>query len=368
MDNERFYYFEKLEFYFNSLNQFGMFDPTKLDKKENIEIIKELLKKEKNSEYAKQMAFIHIPLFFVCMAYQQYPNAEDRIFSFEDILYDPIVIDYLGYIYNQYKDKRARSPKEWSHDNPCFLYIDFNNLKKDIPKIEWNQMLKTHIISSQYNSMSFPLLIEYKGKILIAPTRLKIAREMIYERLLHNFIHSHLSIVSENDFQKKILDILEKNNCMVRDPLTNKYWIYISDKKKATFEFDILAVFNNYILVIECKAFHPTAFYHLLPTVEGRRKKVQYYSEQFKKKIHPWFCENLKKSRLGHINIVCRSRDIGATKTKQFTLNLEDRIKYIDHKQIIGLFITQHKEYFKGYSNIFQIHYKDIEDFLDHLK
>ena len=367
-NNEKFYYHEKLKFYLNSLNQFGLLNPNEIKHEKYNEIKQEILEKEIDSKYVEEFAKIHLPLYFVCITYAQYPNMNDRIFSFEDILYNPIVIDYLGYIIDEYKDKRARSPEEWSKENPYFLSIDFNQLKSDIPKIFWNNTLASHIIASQYNPMSFPLLIEYQSKIIITPTRLKIAREMMFEKLLHNLISAYLSIVYENEFQQKILDKLEENNCIVKDPVNNDYWIYISDKKNATFEFDIMAVYNNYILAIECKSFHPTAFYHLTDAINRREVRVKHYNKQFKEIIQTWFIKNLKnKSKSGYISINCRSKEIGAKKTKKYTLNLEDRFKSIEDKQIIGLFVTQYKEYFKGYPEIFQIHYEDLEDFLNNL-
>lgn len=191
---------------------------------------------------------------------------------------------------------------------------------------------------------------------------------MMFEKFLHNSISAYLSIVYENEFQQKILDKLEENNCIVKNPVNNDYWIYISDKKNATFEFDIMAVYNNYILAIECKSFHPTAFYHLTDAINRREERVKNYNNQFKEKIQPWFIKNLKnKSKSGYININCRSKEIGAIKTKKYTLNLEDRFENIEDKQIIGLFVTQYKEYFKGYLEIFQIHYEDLEDFLNNL-
>ena len=269
------------------MNQFGLLNPNDINHQKYNEIKQELLEKEEDSDYVKEFVNLHLPLYFVCMCYAQYPNMHDRIFSFEDILYNPIVIDYLGYIIDEYKDKRAKSPEERSKEKPYFLNIDFNQLKSDIPKIHWNNMLYSHIVASQHNPLSYPLLIDYKNKILITPTRLKIAREMMFEKLLHDTVIGYLSVVYENEFQQKFLDLLEDNSCIVKDPVNNNYWIYISDKKNATFEFDIMAIYKDYILAIECKSFHPTAFYHLNEAISRRKERVKHYNKQFIEKIQP---------------------------------------------------------------------------------
>ena len=282
------------------------------------------------------------------MSYVQYPNLSDRIFSFEDILYFPIVIDYIGLIIDKYKDKRARSPEEWSRENPYFLNIDFNQIKRDISEIEWNDHLYYHIVASQHNLLSYPLLIEYKNKIIVSPTRLKLAREMMFERLIHNTISGYLSIIYENQFQKEVLDILNESDCIIIDPINNDYWIYISDKKRSTFEFDIMALFKKYILIIECKSFHPTAFYHLKDAVSRREERVEHFYEQYPKKIKHWIINNLKKKSKGEfIRINCRTKEIGSKKTKKFNINFPKEFNGIDENYIIGLYITQYKECFK---------------------
>lgn len=106
--------------------------------------------------------------------------------------------------------------------------------------------------------MSFPLLIEYQNKIFITPTRLKIAREMMFEKLLHDPISAYLSIVYEREFQQKTLDILEVNNCIVKDPINNDYWIYIR-KCKLFHPFlsliDVIFKILHYIPLCKCSMY-----------------------------------------------------------------------------------------------------------------
>lgn len=366
---EKFYYLERLKFNFESLNQFGLINPEEIDTDKFKEIKEDLLEKEKDPDYVKQFVNLHLPLYFVCMAYVQYPKMTDRIFSFKDILYSPILIDYIGYIIEKYKDKRAKSPEEWSKENPYFLNIEFDQLKSDIPEIKWDNILYSHVVSSQTNPLSYPLLIEYKGKIVITPTRLKLAREMMFERLYHDTFHNYLSIIYESEFQWKILALLEEYGCNVKDPVSKDYWIYISDKKNNTFEFDIMATFKNYIIIIECKSFHPTAFYHLKDAVFRREERVKHFHKQFIDKIKNWIKNNLKKeSKGGYVSINCRKREIGEKSTQKFTINFEEQFRDIKDELIVSLFITQYKEFFKGYPEIFQIFYEDLEKFLKNLE
>ncbi len=318
--------------------------------------------------YCSLVYNIHLPLYFVCMSYVQYPDMNDRIFSFEDILYSPILIDYLGYIIDEYNDKRAKSPEEWSKEKRYFINIEFNKLKSDILRIKWDELLYYHIVASPYNPLSYPLLIEYKSKIIITPTRLKLAREMMFERMFHDLISGYLSIIYENDFQKEIMNLLEENDCIIKDPVNNEDWIYISDKKSATFEFDLMALYKDFILIIECKSFHPTAFYHLKDAVSRREERVKHFREQYIKHIIPWIEDNLRrKSKEDFIEISSRTKNIGGKRTKQFKINFPKELNGIDKTRIIGLFITQYKEYFKGFPEISQIYYEDLKDFLSRL-
>lgn len=368
--NEKFYYFEILKFYFDSLNQFGLINPKEIDINKFEEIKLELLEREKDPDYVKEFANIHLPLYFVCMSYAQYPDMNDRIFSFEDISYSPILIDYLGYIIDEYNDKRAKSPEELSieKEKRYFINIDFNKLKSDVLRIKWDNSLYYFIVASPYNPMSYPLLIEYNGKIIITPTRLKLAREMMFERMFHDTINSYLSIIYENDFQKKIMNLLEEIGCIIKDPVNNEDWIYISDKKNATFEFDLMALYKDYILIIECKSFHPTAFYHLKDAVNRREERVKHFRDQYIKLIIPWLEYNLRrKSEEKFIEINCRTKEVGGKRIKQLQINFPKEFNGINKTKIIGLFITQYKEYFKVYSEISQIYYEDLIDFLKRL-
>ncbi|MHA1232612.1 MAG: hypothetical protein ACTSPQ_18425 [Candidatus Helarchaeota archaeon] len=367
-NTEKFYFFEKLNFYHDSLKQFGLI-PRVIDSNEFQEIKNDLLKKEKNLEYVRELVNIHLPIYFVCMAYLQYPNIEDRIFSFEDILYTPKLIDYIGIIIDTYKNQVARNQNERNNGRYYFKIIPLNQLKKDTSKIKWTNNLENHIITSKFNPMSFPMLINIEGNsIIITPTRLKIAREMMFERFSHNIIHKFLSIKSERMFLKEILNKLKSLNCIFKDPKNNKIWINISDKKRSTFEFDVLAIFNKNIFIIESKSFHPSPFYYLKNAVYQRKERVAHFNKQFTKKIKPWILKHLQENNNGnYIRIKCRIKNIDKHKSEKCEINIPKLFNNIADVNIIGLFITQYKEYFLGFPQIYQIYIDDLQSFISGL-
>ena len=369
-NNERFYFFEKLGFYFNSLHQFGLVNPKTINPDDFKKIKKEILKKEEDANYTKEFVNIHLPLYFVCLSYLQYPNINDRVFSFKDIVYHPIIIDYLGLIINEYKDQRARNQREWSKSNPYFKLLTIDQLKQDIPSINWTRNLENHIITSKFNPMSFPMLINVQNDhLIITPTRLKIALEMMFEQFAHKEISNLLSIIYERAFLKEVIDKLEEISCVIKDPVTSNYWINISDKKSSTFEFDILAFKNNNIFVIEAKSFHPSAFYYLKDAVNRREERVKHFQKQFTEKIKLWLINNLSThDHEKFIKIKGRSKNLNANKYKKVIINFPRFFNDLKEINIIGLFVTQYKEFFKGYPNIDQIYFDDLQSYIDVLK
>ena len=365
----QFYYFQILDFYNDSLNQFGLIEPNRIDPVKFNSILEDLLAKESDPNYVKEFINFDLPLIFVCMSYLQYPNMEDRIFTFQDIIYDIKIIQYIADIYSYYNDKRASSPEECNSGGTYYIIKSFKELKKDFPQIIWDDLLYYHIISSQSNPMSFPLLIEYKGTIAITPTRLKIAYELMFEAFVHNAISNRLSKAYENTFQEKVLEILRKNNFLVIDPINAEKWTNIIDKKKNTFEFDILGIYQDYIFIVECKSFHPSAFYRLSEARLRRKCQLDHFKTQFNNKIKPWLISKLKtKPKNEYIAIKSRKWYQTDNKYKPYIIKIPKEFYNIGEKKLIGLYITQLNECFKDNSEIIQIYCEEIEEFINSIK
>ncbi len=363
-----FYYFQLLDFYNKSLNQFGLIEPKIVEPDKYNSILQDLLEKESDPNYVQEFVNFDLPLIFVCISYLQYPNKNDRIFTFEDIIYDIKVIQHIADIYSFYNNKRAISPEECDSGGKYYIIKSFKELEQDIPQIMWDDLLYSQIVSSQLNPMSFPLVIEYQGTIVITPTRLKIAYELMFEIFVHNIISSRLSEVYEITFQDRILEILKENNFLVIDPENNEKWANIVDKKRNTFEFDILGIYKEYIFIIECKSFHPSAFYRLMDARLRRKENLDHFKNQFNNKIKPWLVDKLTNNPKNNlIKINCRRKDQSDNKYKRYTINIPKKFHNIKKDNIIGLYITQLNEHFKDNTDIIQIFFEEIVEFLERL-
>ena len=366
-DKEHFFFTQKLDNYHKSLNQFGLVEPTHISEEKMNRIVEDILEKEKDVDYIKRIINLDLPLTFVCMSYNQYPNMKDRIFSFEDILYDPSVIQIISDLHSYYRDKRPKTPEECDDSKKYFIVNKMQELKTELNHIKWDNDLRNHIIASQFNPMSIPLLILYKNDIVITPTRLKIAYEMMFERFVHNTISSVLSRVFELEFQKHSRKII-KDSINIIDPITGETWENIIDKKNSNFEADIIGCMDDYIFVIECKSFHPAPFYHLMDARNRRKEQFNHSITQFKSKIKPWLIKCLaKKPKNGYIKINCR-KIMKDRKSKNFTMNFPLSFHGIDDDHIIGIYLTQLNETFNNSSNIIQINYEELEEFIKLLK
>lgn len=211
--------------------------------------------------------------------------------------------------------------------------------------------------------MSFPLLVRFQDRLLITPTRLQIAYMLMDEKIRHKQIHKQLNQEYEINFQNKIQDILSKLKYIVQDPFTSENWANIIDKKKNTFEFDILALNYDLIIVVECKSIRMSPFYNLVTDRRRRESQFLKFETQFNNKIKPWLLENLKiPPKDGFIKVNCRKRDLS-----EITLHIPKTFYNISEEKIYGLYITQLDEYFKKESDIIQIYFKNLEDFIKNI-
>ncbi len=365
-DTEHFYFTQKLDNYHKSLIQFGMVESTNISEEKMNRIVEDIIEKERDVDYIKRIINLELPLTFVCMSYNQYPNMNDRIFSFKDILYHPSVIQVISDLHSYYKDKRPKTPEECDDSKKYFIVKKMQELEIELNHIQWDSTLRNHIIASQFNPMSIPLLILYKNDIVITPTRLKIVYEMMFEKYIHDKISNVLSRVFELEFQENSRKII-KDSINIIDPITGEIWENIKDKKKSNFEADIIGYKNNYVFFVECKSFHPAPFYHLKDARKRRKIRYNRSTAQFNDKFKPWLIKCLtKKPKNGYIKINCR-KIMKDKKSKNFVLNFPSNYQGIDDNHIIGIYLTQLNEIFNSSSNLIQIYYEELYKFIKFL-
>jgi len=322
---------------------------------------------EKKQDTKKLYAQTDFRLALLSQAYNWYPDKEHKMFSFEKLLMNDQIPDIVWFIFNYYNKKRAKNLKELSKMNHYFVIRDYNRFLSDVGFIPWE------IVSFQSNVHEFPLLIEFKNRLYISPTRLILAYNFMREKLLHDEISIKLSVEYAIKFQKMVESILTKNKLIIHDPITNNSFTNIVDKKDMSFEIDILAFSKKKLFIIECKSFHFSPFFHLKDAKEGRlRDQFNPFVKKFNERIKPWFLSQMNNPVINNcIKIDCRKFDIGTKKNHKFEVNLPERLQNIEELDIVGLYVTQINEYFKvqdvSKGTLIQIYYEDLEEFCETL-
>ncbi|TXT59747.1 MAG: hypothetical protein BAJALOKI2v1_170001 [Promethearchaeota archaeon] len=355
-----FYYFEQLDLYFSSLFHFGVFSDHDFGSNKYHRFIGKLKELSKNPKDKKSYAQTEFRLALLSEAYNKYPDKDNRMFSFKDLTLNNQVLNIVAIISNFYQDKRARNLSELSKENHYFVFRDYISFLREMGFIPWE------IISFQSNIHEFPLLVEFKNKIYISPTRLKIAYMFLEEKFHHDSISSRLSKDYGLHFQKTVESIIQKFDVIC---YTN-----IIDKKDNRFEIDILIFGKNNIFAIECKSFHFSPFFHLKDAKEGRiRDQFRPFLHSFNNNIRPWILDKLEGSPTDNNKFIikCRKVDLKTQKSRKFHIKVPKRFRKIKKDHIVGLYISQINEYFKipeaKDSSIVQIYYEDLKDFLSSL-
>lgn len=358
------YYFQKWIFYGDSLYQYGIVDPVKINTEEYIEMTKNMVEKESDLIYMNNFVRYRLPIIFLSALYFIYPDKKEKMFSFDDIfnvsesnINQSFLEPYsIAKIYTFYSRKRSLLEKQ-TNKRLLFIHRTLSELKYDLKNLPWYEnLLPYFIISSQVNPMSFPLLVQFNNIIIITPSRLEIVTLLMYEKINHKKIHKKLHNEFEKVFQEKVKNFFEEIGVIVVDPINKECWTNIMDKKKNNFEFDLLGLYEDNILIIECKSFRPAPFYHLKEYQERRKKQFVRFERQFNEKIKPWLMNCLKNgNKKEYLEINCYKKNSGP-----ITLHIPEKYSNASVNNIFGLYITQLNEYFKCESNIIQIYFYDI--------
>ncbi|KKL56423.1 hypothetical protein LCGC14_2245570, partial [marine sediment metagenome] len=154
-DKKRFYYYKYIDFYLNSLNEYSNFHAGELTLENYDKKITEFLEKRKNPENIIELVKYDFPLTYICSLYNLYPNKEDRMFSFNDIIasYDvPIILEK---IINIYDAKRSMKLADLNiPGNNFFATTNQAQLKQDLKNIPWSLLV-------EYGNSKCFLLLSY---------------------------------------------------------------------------------------------------------------------------------------------------------------------------------------------------------------
>lgn len=371
-----FYYTQQYDFYLESLEKFNITDPSE---EISDEIVENVLENHRdlfqNPDKLKKYVMDEYPVLISTVLNSYYTDEVIRPFSFDDLMdkdnkkiekflsqcndelidfittkktsFTQIILGLLENLYSYYENK---SSKIINKDG--FVVVrDLTNLTKDINEgMLLIPPFKEYIISSIRNYHHYPFIIEYNGNFIISPSRLWMGYRLLHYSLHKDRINHELAKKYEVESMLEIEKRLKKYGVVIIGK-------EIKAKKQGDFEIDLLGYYNEYILIIESKSFHPSPFFMM--------RKNRRYNDQFKdkmkriEKIKSWIFNELNntKPKMGKI---CAYIYDNHNKTPSEII-FPEKFRNIDQSKIIYLYITQIKEYYEfNRRNIIQVWFGDL--------
>ncbi|MBD3211071.1 MAG: hypothetical protein GF311_00560 [Candidatus Lokiarchaeota archaeon] len=379
-ENVQFYYTQQYKFYLDSLEKFNILNSFEDIDEENIKRVRKLEKEYlKNQNELEKYVKDGYPVIISTILNSYYTDEVIRPFSFDDLLdhngmklkelisnspekvgkfivkkknrYPELLLAFLETLYKYYYEDSFVSKKEIDKDG-LVIIRDLNQLKMDIKRgMLLIPLFESEIITNPRNIHDYPFIVEYNGNFIISPSRIWIAYRLLHYALNQNRINTELAIKYENESMREIKSKLKSHGVKIIGEEIKK-------KKKGSFEIDLLGYYKNYILIIECKGFHPSPFFMLR---SNRR-----YNDQFQKKIDKskeikkWIYENLKHGNIKNDKIEVNAYD--EKRKSPIKLKFPKKFNNINKEKLIYLYITQIKEYFEmdDDNNVIQVWFGDL--------
>lgn len=377
-DKTSFYYTVQYDFYLESLKKFNITDPSEEFSNELIENVLKLHRDLfQNPDKLKKYVRDEYPVILSTVLNSYYTDDIIRPFSFDDLMdknnkkmlnflskcnpdlrellkekkrkFPELILALLEELFSFYDNKRSTSKENITEDG--FVVVrDLNKLTEDINQ---GRLLippfQESIISSTYNYHNYPFIIEYNRNFIISPSRLWIGYRLLHYALQKDRINDELA----RKYEKESMIEIEKRLKKHRVVIVSKE---IHTSKKGI-ELDLIGYYNEYILIIECKSFHPSPFFMM--------RKNRRYNDQFRKKlknikkIKKWMFKKLNDTHPNKGKV--RFFGYDAKKKRPSELVFPMRYHRIDQNNILYLYITQIKEYHEeNRGDLFQVWYGDL--------
>lgn len=373
-----FFYTQQYDFYLDSLTKFNIVSRIEEINEKMVENILKLHRDfYQNPEKLKKYVRDEYPVLISTILNSYYTDEVNRPFSFDTLLdkedkkmkkllsqcnpglqdilirrkrrFPEHFLALLEKLYLFYDNKRSTSKDNMTKDG--FIAVrDFNELTNEIMQESLLiPLFKEHIITSSQNYHHYPFIVKYKGKYIISPSRMWMGYRLLHYALHKDRINNDLARKYEKELLFEIERRLKKHNVVIvgKEVHTSKKGI----------ELDLIGYYDEYVLIIEGKSFHPSPFFMM-------RKNRRYYG-QFKRKIkniekiRKWMFTNLNKNQPKKGKIRIHVYDAKNRKLSEIIFPL----KYyrIDQSKILYLYISQLKEYHeKIREDIIQVWYGDL--------
>jgi len=357
-----FYFTQLFDFYMDSLRKFGITSPDDINIDEFSNMLEKLKKLERNRENFKSYIRNEYPVLLSTMVNSYYTEEVIRPFSFdylmdennsklEEVLSHPklrMKIDdlkkekhkftrlFLALLEKLYEFYYKLSPKSINDSQKDGLVIvrNITQLNQDLSQEKLLiPLFKDYLISSTKNFHQYPFIIEFGGNFIITPIRLWIGYRLLHYALNKDKINSDLARKYEDESMQVIENKLKEHGVEI-------FGKEIKTSKKGN-EIDLFGCYQDFILIIECKGFHPSPFFMM--------RKSRRFNDQFLEKmkivdkLKNWIVSSLTnlKSRYEYIELTVYDNK----NKEQIKLKIPQKYCEIDRDKILYLYITQIKEF-----------------------
>lgn len=373
-----FYYTQQYDFYLESLEKFNITEPSEKVSEEMVENVLKLHRELfNNPDKLRKYVRDEYPVLISTLLNSYFTDEVIKPFSFNDLMdkdnrkmlnflskfnsdlrellkgrkrkFPELILALLEELFSFYDNKRATSKENITEDG----FVVIRDLNKFIEDINQGKLLippfQESIISSAHNYHNYPFIIEYNHNFIISPNRLWIGYRLLHYAFQKDRINNELAKKYEKESMIEIEKRLKKHGVIIIGK-------EIHTSKKG-FELDLIGYYDEYILIIECKSFHPSPFFMMR---QNRR-----YNDQFRKKskniekIKEWMFKNLNyiSPKMGKISVNVYDPNNKSTSELIFPIKYQK----IDKSNILYLYITQIKEYYEDNRNdIIQVWYGDL--------
>ena len=260
-----------------------------------------------------------------------------------------LILALLEHLFSFYDNKRSTSEENITKDG----FVVVRDLKEITDDINQERLLippfQDSIISSTRNYHNYPFIIEYNRNFIISPSRLWIGYRLLHYAFQKDRINNDLARKYEKESMIEIENRLKKHGVVIigKEIHTSKKGI----------ELDLIGYYNEYVLIIECKSFHPSPFFMM--------RKNRRYNDQFRKKlknverIKKWMRKNLNDTHPNKGKLRIYGYDAKNKKSSELIFPM--KYHKIDKSKILYLYITQIKEYHEeDRGDIIQVWYGDL--------
>lgn len=180
----------------------------------------------------------------------------NHMLDFSDIELSEEVVDALHHLAyfaeNQLPRNTHQSPREIED---LVVKKPYDEIREYLETLGFNaEFVLEQLVSSEYNTKMFPLIVEDDHGLRLCPLTLRVLRLYLSDILRKDELQKLRSRHGLR-FEIEVCRKLEELGIDFDDPSKRgEKMKNILDKRKATFEIDMLGIYDHHLFVIECKA------------------------------------------------------------------------------------------------------------------